>query len=90
MFSLTTTMFYMLSAYIAFLIGSSADLSNFLLLLVPVGFVSGYILDRLNSVKKHWAEDPKKILRIIVLKYFVFLFVAGIFFAAGLYFATKL
>ncbi len=88
MFSLTTTMFYMLSAYIAFLIGSSEKLSIYLLLLVPVGFVSGYFLDRLNSVRKLWHENRLKIYRELVIRYVVFLFISAAFCIAGLLFAT--
>ena len=82
-------MFYMLSAYIAFLIGSSSELSLYLMALVPVGFVSGYMLDRLNSVKKIWADDQKLIINTIVIKYLMFLLVAGMFCAAGLLFANR-
>jgi len=89
MFSLTTTMFYMLSAYIAFLIGSSSELSLYLIAIVPLGFVSGFLLDRLNSVKKIWADDQKLIINTIVTKYFMFLLVAGIFCTAGLLFANR-
>ncbi|MFK7794775.1 MAG: hypothetical protein AB8B89_05455 [Gammaproteobacteria bacterium] len=89
MFSLTTTMFYMMSAYIAFLIGSSSELSLYLVGLVPVGFVSGYLLDRLNSVKKIWADNHRLIINTIVIKYFMFLLVAGVFCAAGLLFANR-
>ncbi len=81
-------MFYMLSAYIAFLIGSSSELSLYLMALVPLGFVVGYLLDRLNSVKKLWIEDRKLITNTIVVKYFMFLFVAGVFCVAGILFAT--
>jgi len=90
MFSLATTMFYMLSAYIAFLIGSSEKLSPYLLLLVPVGFVSGYMLDRLNSVRKLWLDERIKIYKTIVFRYFFFLLISAVFFAAGLVFASKL
>lgn len=86
MFSLTTTMFYMLSAYMAFLIGSSSKLPMLLVLLVPIGFVAGYLLDRLNSVKKIWVEDQARIINLVTTKYFVFLFISGAFFAAGLLF----
>jgi len=89
MFSLTTTMFYMLSAYIAFLIGSSSELSLYLIALVPIGFISGYLLDRLNSVKTLWAEDHKLIIKTIVIKYFMFLLVSVVFCAAGLVFASR-
>ena len=89
MFSLVTTMFYMMSAYIAFLIGSSSQLSIYLIALVPVGFVSGYLLDRLNSVKTLWAENQKLIINTIVVKYFMFLLIAGVFCVAGLLFANR-
>ncbi len=89
MFSLATTMFYMLSAYIAFLIGSSDELSAYLLLLVPVGFVSGYMLDRLNSVRKLWLDERIKIYQTIIFRYFFFLLISAVFFAAGLVFASK-
>ncbi len=82
-------MFYMLSAYIAFLIGSSSELSLYLLALVPLGFVSGYFLDRLNSLKKIWADDRKLIINTIATKYFLFLLIAGVFCAAGLLFANR-
>lgn len=83
-------MFYMLSAYIAFLIGSSDELSVTLIALVPIGFVSGYMLDRLNSVSKLWHENPAKIYQTIALRYVIFLFISLLFFAAGLVFATQL
>ncbi len=89
MFSLITTMFYMLSAYIAFLIGSSSELTLYLVALIPVGFVSGYLLDRLNSVKKLWTEDRQLIVRTIIIKYFIFLLVASVFCVAGLLFANR-
>tara|TARA_R110002049_G_scaffold45948_1_gene133703 strand:- start:81799 stop:82047 length:249 start_codon:yes stop_codon:yes gene_type:complete len=82
-------MFYMMSAYIAFLIGSSSELSLYLIVLVPIGFVSGYLLDRLNSVKKIWEEDHGIIISTVVIKYFMFLLIAGIFCAAGLLFANR-
>lgn len=87
MFSLATTMFYMLSAYIAFLIGSSEKLSIYLLFLVPVGFVSGYLLDRLNSVKSIWQDDQSRLIVVVANKYLLFLLVSGLFFAAGKLFA---
>ena len=87
MFSLATTMFYMLSAYVAFLIGSSDKLSIYLLLLVPIGFVSGYLLDRLNSVKNLWNEDQKRILVVIFNKYLLFLVLSGLFYVAGILFS---
>ena len=89
MFSLATTMFYMLSAYIAFLIGSSNELNVYLMLIVPVGFVAGYMLDRLNSVKKLWVEDRSKIYKTIIFRYAFFLAVSAIFFAVGLAYASK-
>mgnify|MGYP001818457538 CR=1 FL=1 len=89
MFSLITTMFYMLSAYIAFLIGSSSELALYLIALVPVAFVSGYLLDRLNSVKNLWVEDRKLIIKTVVIKYFIFLLIAGVFCVAGLLFANR-
>ena len=81
-------MFYMLSAYIAFLIGSSAQLSLYLIVLAPIGFVVGYLLDRLNNVKKIWANDCKFIIKTIVVKYFMFLLLAGMFCVVGLLFAN--
>ena len=87
MFSLATTMFYMLSAYVAFLIGSSDELSIYLLFLVPIGFVSGYLLDRLNSVKNLWNQDQKRIIVVIFNKYLLFLVISGLFFGAGLLFS---
>ncbi len=83
-------MFYMLSAYIAFLIGSSEQLSIYLILLVPIGFVSGYLLDRLNSVKQLWHDNPKTIYRTIALRYVIFLVVSVVFLLVGLLFATKM
>tara|TARA_B110000240_G_C13409612_1_gene414600 strand:+ start:195 stop:443 length:249 start_codon:yes stop_codon:yes gene_type:complete len=82
-------MFYMLTAYIAFLIGSSAQLSLYLIALVPVGFIVGYLLDRLNSVKKIWADNPKLIINTIVVKYFMFLLISVVFCLAGLVFANR-
>ena len=87
MFSLATTMFYMLSAYIAFLIGSSDKLSYYFLFLVPVGFVSGYLLDRLNSVKKIWLEDQNKLFIVVLNKYLLFLLISGGFYIAGILFS---
>ncbi len=89
MFSLITTMFYMMSAYIAFLIGSSSELSLYLIVLVPVGFVAGYLFDRLNSVKKLWLDDQRVIINTVVTKYFLFLLLAGVFCVAGLMFANR-
>ena len=86
MFSLTTTLFYMLSAYMAFLIGSSAKLPEFLIVLVPLGFVVGYLLDRLNSVKALWADNRAQLFKLTVTQYFFFLFIAAVFFIAGLVF----
>ena len=89
MFSLTTTLFYMMSAYIAFLIGYSPDLSLVMVAIVPLGFVLGYMLDRMSSVKKIWAEDKTRIIKLTVFQYFVFLFITGIFAGFGLLFATQ-
>lgn len=89
MFSLATTAFYMLSAYIAFLIGSSEELNLYLIGLVPIGFVAGYLLDRLNSVKKLWHENPVSIYKTIALRYVIFLFVSLGFMAAGLVFSSN-
>lgn len=89
MFSLTTTLFYMLSAYIAFLIGYSAELSLLLVVVVPVGFVLGYMLDRLSSVRKIWAENKLRIIKLAVFQYFVFLLMTGIFAGFGLLFASQ-
>jgi len=89
MFSLITTMFYMLTAYIAFLVGSSSELSLYLMALVPFGFVVGYLLDRLNSVKRIWVEDKGLILKTIVIRYFMFVLVSGAFCAAGLFYASR-
>jgi hypothetical protein len=90
MFSLTTTLFYMLSAYIAFLIGSSAELPDYLIVLVPLGFVVGYLLDRLNSVKSLWADNRIQLLNLVVTRYFFFLFIAAVFYIAGLIFSDYL
>lgn len=90
MFSIATTAFYMLSAYIAFLIGSSSDLSEFLIALVPIGFVAGYLLDRLNSVKKTWLEQPGKIYKTIIARYVFFLLISLLFMGAGIIFAGKI
>ena len=76
----------MLSAYIAFLIGSSPELSPYLIVLVPLGFVVGYLLDRLNSVKTLWSEERAKVVKLVAAKYVFFILVAGVFFAAGLLF----
>ena len=89
MFSLTTTLFYMLSAYIAFLIGYSAELSLVLVVVVPLGFVLGYMLDRLSSVKKIWAENKLRIIKLAMFQYFVFLLMTGIFAGIGLLFASQ-
>ncbi len=82
-------MFYMMSAYIAFLIGSSSELSLYLIALVPLGFVSGYLLDRLNSIKKIWVDNRKLIINITVTKYFMFLLVSAMFCVAGLLFVNS-
>ncbi|MDW3094045.1 MAG: hypothetical protein R8G33_00055 [Gammaproteobacteria bacterium] len=79
----------MMSAYIAFLIGSSSELSLYLIALVPVGFVTGYLLDRLSSVKKIWLEDQRVIIHTVITKYFLFLLLAGVFCAAGVLFANR-
>ena len=83
-------MFYMLSAYIAFLIGSSTQLPGYLVLLVPIGFVVGYLLDRFNSVKSLWADNRIQLLNLVVTRYFFFLFIAAVFFIAGLMFGDYL
>ena len=83
MFSLTTTLFYMLSAYVAFLIGYSHKLHLLLILLVPIGFIIGYLLDRFNSVKKNWVEDRTSIYRLIAKQYAFFIVVSGVFCVAG-------
>ena len=82
-------LFYMLSAYIAFLIGYSSELSLFLVLIVPIGFVLGYLLDRLSSVKKVWSENQMRIFKLAIFQYFVFLLVTGIFAGFGLLFAMR-
>ena len=89
MFSLATILFYMLSAYIAFLIGYSPELSLFLVLIVPIGFVLGYLLDRLSSVRKVWSEDPMRIIKLVIFQYFVFLLITGVFSSIGLLFALR-
>lgn len=83
-------MFYMLSAYIAFLIGSSSELSVYLIAMVPIGFVAGYMLDRLNSVKRLWHEDPMKIYKTIAVRYVFFLLISAVFLFAGILFASSL
>lgn len=89
MFSLITTMFYMLSAYVAFLIGYSPDLPIQLGGLVPVGFVAGYLFDRWASVKVIWVEDREKIYRLVLSKYFVFLLVSALFLTVGYLIASR-
>ena len=89
MFSLSTILFYMLSAYIAFLIGYSPELSLFLVLIVPIGFVLGYLLDRFSSVKKVWSENRIRIIKLAIFQYFVFLLVTGVFASFGLLFAIR-
>jgi len=89
MFSLATTAFYMLSAYIAFLIGSSEELNVNLIALVPVGFVAGYLLDRLNSVKKLWIENPVAIYKTVAIRYMIFLIISLAFMAAGMMFSAN-
>ena len=79
----------MLSAYIAFLIGYSAELSLVLVVVVPLGFVLGYMLDRLSSVKKIWAENKLRIIKLAMFQYFVFLLMTGIFAGIGLLFASQ-
>lgn len=83
MFSLITTMFYMLSAYMAFLIGFSPDLPMILGILVPIGFVAGYLFDRFASVKAIWLEDRTSIYRLAINKYFIFLFITALFVSIG-------
>ena len=79
----------MLSAYIAFLIGYSPDLSLVLVIIVPLGFVLGYMLDRLSSVKKIWEQDKARIIKLSIFQYFVFLLLTGIFAGCGLIFASR-
>ena len=79
----------MLSAYIAFLIGYSPDLSLVLVIIVPLGFVLGYMLDRLSSVKKIWEQDKARIIKLSIFQYFVFLLLTGIFAGCGLLFASR-
>ena len=82
-------MCYMLSAYIAFLIGSSRELSVFLILFVPIGFIAGYFLDRLGGVKQLWHEDRSRIYKMTVIRYVFFLLISLGFMFAGLVFAAK-
>ena len=79
----------MLSAYIAFLVGYSPDLPTELVFIVPIGFVAGYILDRLASVKSIWIEDKMLIIQLVVLRYILFLMLAGAFFALGLFLGSR-
>ena len=79
----------MLSAYIAFLVGYSPELSPIMVVIVPFGFVLGYLLDRLSSVKKIWAEDKVRIIKLSIFQYFVFLLMTGIFAGLGLLFAQR-
>ena len=89
MFSIITTMFYMLSAYIAFIIGYSAELPIILGALVPLGFITGYLLDRFASFKVMWLEDRDSVYRLIIKKYFVFLPITAVFFGAGYLLAMR-
>lgn len=82
-------MFYMLSAYIAFLIGYSADLPQVLVFFVPVGFVLGYLLDRLSSVKKIWADDRLHIVKLVGQMYVFFFFVAVAIFLVAQFLASR-
>lgn len=82
-------MFYMLSAYAAFLIGFSPDLPFALALLVPLGFVVGYFLDRLKSVKIIWREDRATIYTLAISKYFVFLLITALFLMVGYLIANR-
>lgn len=79
----------MLSAYVAFLIGFSPELSIQLVVIVPIGFVLGYMLDRLSSVKKIWAENKMRIIKLAIFQYFVFLLLTGVFAGLGLLFASR-
>ncbi len=83
-------MFYMLSAYVAFLIGSSEKLSMTLTLLVPIGFVAGYVLDRLTSVAKYWQQDRAGLYRTIIQRYAIFLVVSALFVGVGILYAKWL
>ncbi|MEM8843988.1 MAG: hypothetical protein AAGB35_03000 [Pseudomonadota bacterium] len=80
----------MLSAYIAFLIGSSPELPPYLIVFVPLGFVVGYLLDRFNSVKTLWANDRAMLIKLVAAKYIFFILVAGGFFGVGLAFGDYL
>jgi hypothetical protein len=79
----------MLSAYVAFLIGYSPDLPLFLGLLVPLGFVAGYLFDRWRSVKITWLEDRDKIYRLALHKYFIFLIISTLFLTVGSLLASR-
>lgn len=83
-------MFYMLSAYVAFLVGSSEKLSISLTLLVPIGFVVGYVLDRLTSVAEYWQQDRVGLYRTIILRYAIFLVVSALFVGVGILYAKWL
>lgn len=60
-----------------------------MVVIVPFGFVLGYLLDRLSSVKKIWAEDKVRIIKLSIFQYFVFLLMTGIFAGLGLLFAQR-
>lgn len=79
----------MLSSFMAFLIGSSPDLSPYLIVLIPFGFIAGYLMDRLNSVREIWLEQPALIIKTVAIRYMVFLLIGGLFCMAGVLFAAR-
>ena len=89
MFSLATTLFYILSAYLAFLVGYSSQLPVYFVFFVVVGFVVGYVLDRLPDVRKYWRENKGFVIQLLAIRYVFFLFVASVFLVAGLFLANR-
>ncbi len=57
--------------------------------IVPFGFVLGYFLDRLSSVKRIWAENKTRIIKLGIFQYFVFLLITAVFAGMGLMFASR-
>ena len=60
-----------------------------MVVIVPCGFVLGYMLDRASSVKRIWAENKMRIIKLSIFQYFVFLLMTGIFAGLGLLFAPR-
>ena len=77
----------MLSAYIAFLVGYSPDIPLSAIAIVTLGFVAGYLFDRLPSVKKYWQEDRSLLLQLVVIRYVMFVMIASVFMGVGILFA---